>query len=88
MGTELDRRTYDILRLVERHGPVGSIQLVELLQQRGYELKDRTIRLKLSELDQLGLTEKVPGKGRQLTEAGRDELQQGDVRGRLEQVRA
>lgn len=88
MGSELDRRTYDLLRLVERHGPIGSIQLVELMQLRGYDIKDRTIRLKLSELDDLELTEKVPGKGRRLTEEGREELEHGDVRGRLEQVRA
>lgn len=88
MGTALDRRTYDLLRLVDRHGPIGSIQLVELMQLRGYDIKDRTIRLKLADLDDLGLTEKVPGKGRRLTSAGREELEQGDVRGRLEQVRA
>lgn len=88
MGTALDRRTYDLLRLVDRHGPIGSIQLVELMQLRGYDIKDRTIRLKLADLDELGLTEKVPGKGRRLTTGGREELEQGDVRGRLEQVRA
>lgn len=88
MGAELDRRTYDLLRLVDRHDPIGSIQLVELMQLRGYDIKDRTIRLKLSELDEIGLTEKVPGKGRRLTRAGREELEQGDVSGRLEQVRA
>jgi|AntDeeMetagen285_2_1112576.scaffolds.fasta_scaffold00111_6 hypothetical protein len=88
MGTALDRRTYDLLRLVDRHGPIGSIQLVELMQLRGYDIKDRTIRLKLAELAELGLTEKVPGKGRRLTQDGREELEQGDVRGRLEQVRA
>lgn len=88
MDTKLDRRAYDLLRLIDRHGPIGSIQLVELLQLRGYDIKDRTIRLKLSELDELGLTEKVPGKGRQLTKSGRTELEQGDVDGRLEQIRA
>jgi repressor of nif and glnA expression len=88
MDTELDRRSYDLLRLVDRHGPIGSIQLVELMQLRGYDIKDRTIRLKLSELDSIGLTEKVSGKGRRLTESGRTELQQGDVGGRLEQIRA
>lgn len=88
MDAELDRRTYDLLRLVDRHGPIGSIQLVGLMQLRGYDIKDRTIRLKLSELDELGLTEKVPGKGRRLTENGRTELEQGDVSGRLEQIRA
>lgn len=88
MAAELDRRAYDVLRLVDRHGPIGSIQLVELLRLRGYDIEDRTIRLKLAELDSLGLTEKVPGKGRQLTESGRKELEQGDVDGRLEQIRA
>ncbi|WP_336037083.1 NrpR regulatory domain-containing protein [Halobacterium yunchengense] len=88
MDTDLDRRTYDLLRLVDEHGPIGSIQLVELMQLRGYDIKDRTIRLKLSELDGLGLTEKVPGKGRRLTEQGRMELKQGDVDGRLEHIRA
>lgn len=84
----LDRRTYDLLRLVDRHGPIGSIRLVELMQLRGYDIQDRTIRLKLSELDSGGFTEKVPGKGRRLTERGRQELEQGDVSGRLEQIRA
>lgn len=88
MPPDLDRRTYDLLRLVDRHGPIGSIQLVELMQQHGYELKDRTIRLALSELDDLGYTEKVPGQGRRLTPSGRMELEQGDVTGRLEQIRA
>lgn len=88
MAPELDRRTYDLLRLVDRHAPIGSIQLVELMQLHGYDIKDRTIRLTLSELDDLGLTEKVPGKGRQLTESGQRELEQGDVTSRLEQIRA
>ncbi|MGQ3413738.1 NrpR regulatory domain-containing protein [Natrinema sp. LN54] len=88
MAPELDRRTYDLLRLVDRHAPIGSIQLVELMQLHGYDIKDRTIRLTLSELDELGLTEKVPGKGRRLTESGRMELEQGDVNSRLEQIRA
>ena len=88
MDTDLDRRTYDLLRLVDRHGPIGSIQLVELMQLRGYDIKDRTIRLTLSELDSIGFTEKVPGKGRRLTDSGRTELEQGNVSGRLEQIRA
>ncbi|ADD05359.1 ribonuclease R [Natrialba magadii ATCC 43099] len=88
MAPELDRRTYDLLRLVDRHSPIGSIQLVELMQLHGYDIKDRTIRLTLSELDELGLTAKVPGQGRRLTQRGRDELEQGDVSSRLEQIRA
>lgn len=88
MAPDLDRRTYDLLRLVDRHGPIGSIQLFELMQLHGYDIKDRTIRLLLSELDDLGLTEKVPGRGRRLTAKGQSELEKGDVNSRLEQLRA
>lgn len=88
MPPDLDRRTYDLLRLIDRHGPIGSIQLFELMQLYGYEIKDRTIRLTLSELDELGLTEKVPGRGRRLTASGREELERGDINSRLEEVRA
>ena len=87
MEPEIDRRTYDVLRLVEQHGPIGSIRLVDLMTQHGYDLKDRTVRLILSDLDDRGLTTKVPGKGRTLTDRGECELRRGDVAGRLERVR-
>jgi len=86
-GESLDRRTFDLLRLTDANEPIGSIRLVELLQQRGYSIKDRTVRLMLSELDEAGLTTKIPGKGRRLTDEGRAELERGDVSGRLAQVR-
>lgn len=87
MPQDLDRRTYDLLRLIDANEPIGSIRLVDLMQRRGYDIKGRTIRLLLSDLDESGLTEKVPGKGRRLTEAGRAELGRGDISGRLQQVR-
>lgn len=87
MAPDIDRRTYDLLRLINTHEPIGSIRLVTLMQRRGYSIKDRTIRLHLSELDEEGLTEKLVGKGRQLTEDGRAELRRGDVDSRLEHVR-
>lgn len=87
MPVDLDRRTYDLLRLIRANEPIGSIRLVDLLQQRGYEIKGRTVRLMLSDLDDAGLTRKVPGKGRRLTEEGYAELDRGDVGGRLRQVR-
>ncbi|WP_136590201.1 NrpR regulatory domain-containing protein [Salinigranum halophilum] len=87
MPVDLDRRTYDLLRLIRANEPIGSIRLVDLLQQRGYDIKGRTVRLMLSDLDEAGFTQKVPGKGRRLTEAGDAELDRGDVGGRLRQVR-
>ena len=84
---DLDRRTYDLLRLVNTHEPVGSIRLTERMHHRGYRIEDRTIRLALADLDEAGFTAKVPGRGRRLTAAGRAELDRGDVSGRLERVR-
>lgn len=87
MPVDLDRRTYDLLRLIRANEPIGSIRLVDLLQQRGYDIKGRTVRLMLSDLDDAGFTQKVPGKGRRLTDEGYAELDRGDVGGRLRQVR-
>jgi hypothetical protein len=87
MATDLDRRAYDLLKLIDGNEPIGSIRLVDLMQQRGYSIKGRTIRLLLSDLDEAGLTTKVPGKGRRLTVEGRNELRRGDVTGRLQQIR-
>jgi len=88
MTADLDERTYDLLRLIRLHEPIGSIRLVELMQRHGYSIEDRTIRLVLSELDGKGLTEKVPGQGRRLTGAGHEAFESGNVDARLEEIRA
>ncbi|WP_435176367.1 NrpR regulatory domain-containing protein [Halorussus sp. AFM4] len=87
MAVDLTRRTYDLLRLIDSEEPIGSIRLVELMKERGYSIKGRTIRVTLSELDEAGLTEKVPGRGRRLTAEGRAELARGNVSSRLERIR-
>jgi len=87
MATDPDQRTYDILRLLAEHEPIGSVHLTEHLQERGYSITERTVRLILADLDEAGLTEKVGGKGRRLTQAGRAELERGGVSGRIEHVR-
>lgn len=87
MAADPDRRTYDILRLLATHEPIGSVHLTEHLRERGYSLTERTVRLILAELDEEGFTEKAGGKGRKLTPAGRAELERGGVSGRVEHVR-
>ncbi|WP_336037088.1 NrpR regulatory domain-containing protein [Halobacterium yunchengense] len=87
MASDPDQRTYDILRLLAAHEPVGSVHLTEHLRERGYSLTERTVRLILSDLDEEGYTEKAGGKGRRLTPAGRAELERGGVSGRVEHVR-
>ena len=81
-----ERRTYDVLRLVRTHEPVGSVKLTERLRERGYSVTERTVRLTLADLDDRGFTEKVGGKGRRLTDAGRSELDRGGVWGRSDHV--
>ncbi len=88
MGEDLDERTYDLLRLIRRYEPIGSIRLVNLMERHGYSIQGRTIRLTLSELDDRGITKKVPGKGRRLTEFGQKTLETGNVGSRLEQIRS
>lgn len=88
MTETLDQRVYDLLRLIDDHEPIGSIRLVDLLRRHGYSIEGRTVRLMLSNLDDAGLTEKIPGRGRQLTAKGASELERAYVSGRLEQVRA
>lgn len=87
MTTDADRRTYDVLRLLADHEPIGSVHLTEHLQERGYSITERTVRLILSDLDDDGLTEKDGGRGRRLTRAGRAELERGRVSGRTQHVR-
>lgn len=87
MTGDTDQRTYDILRLLAAHEPIGSVHLTEHLRERGYSMTERTVRLTLADLDDAGLTEKAGGKGRQLTAAGRAELERGGVSGRVEHVR-
>lgn len=85
MTAAQERRRYDVLRLLADHGPVGSVHLTDSLRERGYSITERTVRLVLADLDEAGLTEKVDGKGRRLTAAGRAELERG-VTGRVERV--
>ncbi len=87
MASDLDTREYDLLRLVKQHGPIGSIQLRELMQLHGYSIQDRTIRLTLAELDEQAFTKKIPGKGRRITDEGERELREGNIDGRLERIR-
>lgn len=86
MATDTARRTYDILRLLAEHEPIGSVHLTEHLRERGYTVTERTVRNTLADLDAEGLTEKVGGKGRRLTDAGHDELERGGLSGRIERV--
>jgi len=54
--------------------PVGGKEISEILAGKGIDVSDRTVRLYLQELEDEGLIEHSPRKGRALTPAGRKEL--------------
>jgi repressor of nif and glnA expression len=62
----------DVLALSE--GPVGGKEIADILSNRGLDISDRTVRLYLQELEDEGLIVQTPRKGRELTPAGRKEL--------------
>ena len=70
-----------ILRAIEESGrAVGAKQIGTALHVSGIHLQPRTVRLRLLEMDRLGLTRLVSRRaGRQLTPRGREELRRGDV---------
>lgn len=70
-----------ILRALKAIGtPAGAAVLSEYLQAEGLSIPHRTIRQHLLQLDREGLTETVSRRhGRQLTERGLQEIEQGNV---------
>lgn len=66
-----------VLHLLDRNrGPLGSGTLMEQLQDFGYAGSEPTVGRFLRTLDRRGLTSRVSNKGRDLTEAGRRQLQE------------
>lgn len=57
--------------LDEAEGPLSGVELSALLQDRGYDLSERTIRLYLQRLDEEGYTESCGRQGRSITDRGR-----------------
>lgn len=70
--------------LSEAGGAVGGVRLAELVQSMGVNLKPRSVRFHLLQLDRDGLTRFVSRRrGRELADAGREELQRSDVMGKV-----
>ena len=70
------RKMIAILRVLqESQGPLGAERIAEGLDLSGIELSERTVRNYLARADALGWTENLGRRGRQLTAAGRAEVQ-------------
>jgi len=59
--------------LAERNEPIGSVQITEVLNDGGFDISERSVRMYLKQLDNEGLTESVGQKGRLITSRGRRE---------------
>jgi repressor of nif and glnA expression len=75
MPEKIEKKRLAILRaLNESDAPLSSPKITEVLNARGHDVSERTVRLYLMELDGEGLTKSYGKRGRMITEMGRDEL--------------
>ncbi len=81
MTDKVERAQTAILRVLsDTRGPLGAARVVESLLAAGLDLRPRTVRFHLLELDRRGLTQLVNRRsGRLITKAGREELSKVDV---------
>lgn len=72
---EIDRKALAILRILDQaRQPRGSSRLAAELTSYGIDLTERAVRYQLQRLDDQGLTASRGREGREITEAGRQEL--------------
>jgi repressor of nif and glnA expression len=77
---EMGRKEFAVLRVLGTHdSPVGATVIARELRSHGIELTERAVRYHLQALDERGLTTSRGRAGRQLTDAGRQELAQARV---------
>jgi repressor of nif and glnA expression len=81
MTGKVERAQVAILRVLsEARAAVGAARVVESLLAAGLDLRPRTVRFHLLELDRRGLTQLQSRRaGRVITRAGREELAKADV---------
>jgi len=75
VSTRTEKRKLAILEILKKaQGPLSSREVTDLLNARGFEISERTVRLHLQGLDAEGLTESCGKKGRMISETGRKEI--------------
>ena len=81
MSAQGDRAKTAILKVLENAGvAMGASRIASGLLAMGMDLRPRTIRLHLLQLDELGFTQLVSRRsGREITDAGREELTHANV---------
>lgn len=64
--------------------PMGSSRITDILTSQGLDISERTVRLYLKELDDLGMTENLGRRGRRITENGIREADDSRVLERID----
>jgi len=87
--TDADRKQIAILRILDQaQESLGAGKIAVELRDYGIDLEERAVRYHLDALDQLGFTEPRGRRGRQITSAGRRELESARVADKVNLVLA
>lgn len=80
MKERIEKKRLAILRILkESEHPISGQRIVELLNEIGQDISERTVRFHLKDMDQDGLTEYVERRGRRITEKGLSEVEKARV---------
>jgi repressor of nif and glnA expression len=75
-----ERKRLAVLDVLSAHNrPLGSSKITDILTAQGVEISERTVRLYLKELDELGMTKNLGRRGRGITETGMREADEARV---------
>jgi repressor of nif and glnA expression len=75
-----ERKLVSILNILhESEKPLGGTRIGQKLQERGYDLSQRTVRYYLKKMDQMGLTQNLGKRGRIITPKGEEEIKNAFV---------
>ncbi len=80
MKERIEKKRLAILRILkESEKPISSQRIVELLNEIGQDISERTVRFHLKDMDSDGLTEYVERRGRKITKMGLSEVSKARV---------
>lgn len=80
MKERIEKKRLAILRILkESEQPISSQKIVELLNEIGQDISERTVRFHLKDMDTDGLTEYVERRGRRITKKGLTEVSRARV---------
>ncbi len=80
MKEKIEKKRLAILRILkESDRPISSQRIMELLDEVGQEISERTVRFHLKIMDENGLTEYIERRGRRITRDGLAEIEKARI---------